>query len=353
MSMNAAILENQMVEQLARAFRRSPEQVNRLNESDAEIIRLWNSATKLAITTDSIVEEIASGLYDDPYMIGWMTAVANFSDLAAVGAAPVGLLIAETLPPDLPEGFLSDLQRGIDDACSACGSYVLGGDTNTGSVLDLTGCALGIIEGQNVISRVGCAPGDLLYSSGLLGSGNAFAISRFVSARARYPYAPCARIREGQIIREFASASMDTSDGTLTTLDQLLRLNNIGFRLDNNWKAALAPAAVDVAARAAIPSWLLLAGQHGEFELLFTVAPEQEQGLLDRADSAHWLPIKLGTVVPQPEISLEIYGTTSRIDTARIRDASFAAHGNVGVYISELMNIDQGLQKGDVRHDKQ
>src|SRR5512141_3471353 len=103
MSMNGAILENQMIERLARSFRRSPGQVNRLNESDAEIVRLGTSDTRIAVTTDSIVEEIASGLYDDPRMIGWMAAMANFSDLAAVGATPLGLLVAETLPADLPE----------------------------------------------------------------------------------------------------------------------------------------------------------------------------------------------------------------------------------------------------------
>ncbi len=103
--MNSTILENQTVERLARTFRRSPCQMNRWNESDAEIIRLGDTGVTLAITTDSIVEEIASGLYEAPYVIGWMAAMVNFSDLAAVGAAPAGLLIAETLPTGSDRGF--------------------------------------------------------------------------------------------------------------------------------------------------------------------------------------------------------------------------------------------------------
>jgi thiamine-monophosphate kinase len=344
--MNSAILENQMVERLARGFRRSPQQVNRLNESDAEIIPLGATGIKLAITTDSIVEEIASGLYDEPHMIGWMAATANFSDLAAVGAEPAGLLIAETLPPDLPEGFVNEMQRGIDEACCAVGSYVLGGDTNTGSILELTGCAVGILEGEKVLSRTGCRPGDLLYCSGLLGSGNAYAVSRFVSSRARYPYVPCARIKEGQLIRRLASACMDTSDGTLTTLDQLMRLNGVGFQLHGDWSSALDLAATELARQASIPSWLLLAGQHGEFELLFTVAPDDEQELIHGAATANWQPIRLGTVVPRQEIALDVYGVTAQIDTARIRNAAFLAGGNVGEYISELMKIDRELEKG-------
>jgi len=351
--MNTAILENQMVERLARAFRRSPGQMNRLNESDAEIIRLGTNGTRLAVTTDSIVEEIASGLYSDPHVIGWMAATVNFSDLAAVGAVPVGLLIAETLPPGLSEDFLSELQRGIDEACCASGSYVLGGDTNSGSTLEVTGCALGTLEGHRDLSRVGCRPGDLVYSSGLLGSGNAYAVSRFVASRARYPFAPAARIHEGQIIRKFASACMDTSDGVLTTLDQLMRLNGIGFQLDGNWETALDRSAVEIARQASIPPWLLLAGQHGEFELLFTVAPHDERELIARAAAAHWQPVRLGIAVPEQSISFELYGTSAHIDTGRIRNAAFEAHGSVRAYISELMNIDQELQRGDNHHDKQ
>ena len=339
-----------MIDRLTRAFRRSPCQVNRLNESDAEILRLGNTDMALAITTDSIVEEIASGLYDDPYMIGWMTATVNFSDLAAVGAAPAGLLVAETFPPALPEEFLREIQRGIDEACCACGSYVLGGDTNSGSTLELTGCAVGTVEGNRFLSRVGARPGDLLYSSGPLGTGNAYALSRFVTPGARYPFAPHARVREGQIIRGLAGACMDTSDGTLATLDQLMRVNKVGFRLGCSWRAALDAHAKELAAQAEIPAWLLLAGQHGEFELLFTVTPEHEKELLDRAASADWHPVRFGTVIPRAEVSLEVYGRTILIDTARIRNSAFTAHDNIGEYIQELLIIDRELQKGNGYH---
>ena len=66
-----SILENQTINKLIESFERSPKQLNKPHKSDAEIIRL-NDNTKLAITTDSISEEISTGLYDDPYMIGWM-----------------------------------------------------------------------------------------------------------------------------------------------------------------------------------------------------------------------------------------------------------------------------------------
>jgi len=79
-----SILENKVINKLIESFERSPMQWNKPHESDAEIIQL-NDNTKLATTTDSISEEISTGLYNDPYLIGWMIVTVNMSDLAAVG----------------------------------------------------------------------------------------------------------------------------------------------------------------------------------------------------------------------------------------------------------------------------
>ena len=89
------ILENSSIKNLVKIFSRSPLQQNRLHESDAELINLPGTNITLAITMDSIVEEIEAGLYTDPYLIGWMTVMVNASDLAAVGAKPLGILINE------------------------------------------------------------------------------------------------------------------------------------------------------------------------------------------------------------------------------------------------------------------
>ena len=120
-----SILENKLVNKLIESFERSPMQLNKPHESDAEIIEL-NDNTKLAITTDSISEEISTGLYDDPYFIGWMIVTVNMSDLAAVGASPLGILISEIIPKNFSDEKVTELQRGISDACKAYNTFVLG-----------------------------------------------------------------------------------------------------------------------------------------------------------------------------------------------------------------------------------
>jgi len=106
------IAENRLIEAIAGKFARSPRQLNSRHGADAEIVRLSDTCT-LAITTDSIAEEIAAGLYSDPYLIGWMTVMANLSDLAAVGAEPVGLVISEILDASCSDEFLSRLHEGM------------------------------------------------------------------------------------------------------------------------------------------------------------------------------------------------------------------------------------------------
>ncbi|MBP1683766.1 MAG: hypothetical protein H6Q27_1333, partial [Ignavibacteriaceae bacterium] len=105
------ILENKIINSLISGFERSPHQLNYPHESDAEIIQL-NDNTKLAITTDSISEEISTGLYDDPYLIGWMIVTVNMSDLAAVGASPLGILISEIIPKEFSRVKIKELQNG-------------------------------------------------------------------------------------------------------------------------------------------------------------------------------------------------------------------------------------------------
>ncbi len=353
--MNSAIIENLFVERLTAPFVRSPMQTNRLHESDSELIRLKRGdGLLLAVTTDSIAEEISLGLYDDPYLIGWMAVMVNMSDLAAVGASPVGILVSEVLPPDYPHDSLRRLQQGIADACAACSTFVLGGDTNSGDDLLLTGCAIGTLESGNPITRVGAREGDILYATGMVGAGNGFALGQYLKMRQHsipsYMFQPSARLVEGQTIAGIASSCMDTSDGVLATLDQLMRINHAGFELDRGYESLIHPDARLIAEEAGIPSWLLLAGHHGEFELLFTVPPAKEQLLKSMASEAGWRPLCLGRVIAEERINLHLYGRPTDLDTCTIRNLAASCANDIEQYIQELCSIDNQLKKGASYH---
>jgi thiamine-monophosphate kinase len=341
-------LENILIERLARGLPRAPFQLNALHEADAEIVVLPESGgVRLAVTADTIAEEIQTGLYTDPWLIGWMAVTANLSDLAAVGAMPLGILLAETISESCPPEFLQCLQKGIGDACRTHATPVLGGDTNLGETMSLTGCALGFLEDGHVITRRGCAPGDILFASGPLGCGNGFAFARLCDRRVRCPaYRPVARLREGRTVRRFASACMDSSDGLLATLDQLLRINGAGFRLASGWEEALDVPSRGLLQQVGLPDWFLLAGPHGEFELLFTIPPKQETGFLDEAFCQGWTPKRLGRVLPDPEIRLTVQGSEYNLDTGAIRNLAASSRKSPFAFVEALRAID-ARQRGN------
>ncbi len=342
------VSENRLIEILTRGMARHPLQLNALQESDAELLRLPRSNSLLAVTTDSIVEELERGLYSDPYQIGWMTVTVNASDLAAVGAEPLGILINETIPPDLDEDFLSALQRGIRESCAWYGLHNLGGDTNFSSRVHMSATALGMVTSGYPMTRMGCRPGDVLFASGPLGLGAVFALLQLQPGpqrqRLNRGFLPAARLREGQLARSFATACMDTSDGVIPTLDQLKRMNNIGFKLTARMTDMLHERTLETAKSTGLPEWLFLAGPHGEFELLFTVPPSTRPLFIMTAAESGWEPIEIGEVVTEPNVTLRVQGEDRELDTTTIRNLFGKVGGSIERYIAELLCLAHGAE---------
>jgi thiamine-monophosphate kinase len=345
--------ENTLLAALAGVFPRSPMQLNGHQESDAELLRLPGKSEVLVLSTDQIVEEIETGLYDDPYLIGWMTVIASASDLAAVGADPVGILLSETLPPGADPAYLSSLQSGLLDACAVCGFHVLGGDTNISRHPQMGATALGVINNGRLITRRGCRPGDKVFATGLLGAGSAYAFHKMNPAsngRAAPCYRPHPRLGEGRLVRSFGSAAMDTSDGALATLDQLMRVNDLGFRIEIPIENLLTPEAVHVSRSAGIPGWMLLAGPHGEFELVFTVPEPRVPAFEAAAVATGWKPLWIGSVTAETEISLPSGDRFLALDTGAVRNLFSEVGGDTDRYLHELLRLDGAMARADRAH---
>lgn len=335
--------ENDFLRKLSNKFHRSPQQLNAFLESDAELVKLDNGSI-LALTTDSIVEEIATGLYTDPSLIGWMTVVVNLSDIAAVGAEPIGLLLSQNIPPDFPPEKLNALQSGIAEACNAFGVFVLGGDTNQSATLESGGTAVGLIKSGPVISRKGAKPGDLLYVTGKMGLGSAFAFSVLMGGASSVPYKPVPKLEEGALVRQFGSSCMDTSDGLFPAICNLMEINSIGFEINLPFGEIAHPTAVQLAAAGSMPTWFFLAGPHGEFELIFTIPSEKEADFLRSANKMDWHPLKIGVATNHETCVLDIPDGKWALEPFQIANLFTQAGGNPKDFLTALVKKQSSWQ---------
>lgn len=330
------ILENRMLAHWAELLPRAPGQVGGLHETDAELVDLGDGRL-LALKVDAVVEEVTSGLYKDPRTAGRVATASTLSDLAAVGADVLGVLLCATLPPAGREEVQAAVAAGVRETLDPAGVFVLGGDTNEGDRLALAVCAAGLVPRDQLITRVGARPGDAVLASGPLGAGGALGASVMMGLGGvrEDQYRPVTRLREGRLLRGVASCCMDTSDGFVATVDQLARINEVGFRITTPSAGLLHPLAAQLGAAAGLPAFPFLASYHGEFELVFTVPPQRIATLEQRARQIGWQPLRVGVVESEPGVR---FGDVE-IDAAALRNAFELSAGDVRQYVETLLRV--------------
>jgi thiamine-monophosphate kinase len=341
------IAENRLLDAWGRALRRHPAQANRMHETDAELLPLPGTDQLLALTTDTLAEEIALGFYTDPETIGWMAATMSLSDLAAVAARPLGLLVAVTLPRDAGPGYQAALAAGLDGACAAAGTFVLGGDTNFGGEASVTTTAAGLVEAAHHLRRVGCGSGEVIFASAPLGAGATVAARAAAGGAAPGgpPFRPVARLAEARRLVGFATACMDTSDGLVATLDQLSRLNGVGFEITAPLPELLDPGALHACRALGLDPLVALAQPHGEFELVWTVPAADSERFQREARSGGFEPLVVGRTFAEPVV--RVAGEPPRtLDTARIRNLTDEVGSDPRKYLPALVAALRGERAG-------
>jgi len=336
-----AIGENRLLDVWARALRRHPAQANRMHEADAELLPLEGTGRLLALTTDTLAEEIALGFYADPDTIGWVAATMSLSDLAAVGAEPLGLLAAVTLPSGATETYQEGLAEGLDGACKAVGTYVLGGDTNSGGEASVTTTAVGLVGEGSALRRTGCGSGEVVYATGPLGAGATVAARSLVNdghlrGGDGRPFRPVARVAEARRLVGYATACMDTSDGLIATLDQLSRLNGVGFEITAPLHRLIESGALNTCRVLGLDPLVALAQPHGEFELVWTVRAAHAARFEREARLEGFEPLTVGRTIDERVVRL--CGEPPRtLDTARIRNLTDEVGSDPRRYVPALV----------------
>jgi thiamine-monophosphate kinase len=244
---------------------------------------------QLVLAKDAMVAGVHF-LQDDPAgQIAQKLLRVNLSDLAAMGAAPIGYLLALARAPDTDDDWLAAFSAGLATDNAAFGISVLGGDTvSTPGPLTLSLTAIGEVPRGQALLRSGAKAGDDIWVSGTLGDaalGLAVLQGKLdvrEQARAhlveRYRL-PQPRLALGQALRGLAHAAIDVSDGLLADLGHIA--NASGVAIDLRRETFLLPGQMrDAAAALGVDpyTWLLSGGDDHALAATFPAGP----GLPDR-----------------------------------------------------------------------
>ncbi|HJR16738.1 MAG TPA: thiamine-phosphate kinase, partial [Gemmatimonadales bacterium] len=168
--------------------------------------------------------------------VGWRAAAAALSDLAADGAAPIGLLCAITMPARAPETELLSVMAGVSAAAKAVGASILGGDLASGPAWSVAVTVVGRTRAP--VTRGGAEHGDRLWVTGTLGGARA-ALEAWLQNRVPLPGArtrfacPEPRIAAGIWLAEHgAKAMIDLSDGLAGDVWHLAAASQLSIEID-------------------------------------------------------------------------------------------------------------------------
>lgn len=223
------------------------------------------AGSRLVVSTDTTVEDVH---FRRPWIsaeeVGWRAAQAALSDLAAMAATPLGVLLALTVPANW-RSELAALAEGIGRATRSVRAPIVGGDVTDGDRLALSITVLG--HAVQPLGRAGAKPGDVLYVTGALGGPGA-AVAAWerggvpaLDHRVRFAR-PEARITAGLwLAAQGAHAGIDLSDGLAGDIAHLAAASAVTCVLDLN----AVPCVSGVSAEQALAS-----GE--EYELLVAAA---------------------------------------------------------------------------------
>ena len=237
----------------------------------------------LVATADALVAGIHF-LPDDPAaLVARKMLRVNLSDLAAMGAEPLGYLMTCCFPAGIDEGWVAAFAGGLAADQDEFGIYLLGGDTTaTHGPLTLSVTALGTVEAGRALRRSTARAGDLVAVSGTIGDGAlglAVLKGRILAAEgtehlvSRYRL-PEPRLALGRSLSGLATSAMDISDGLAGDLAHICEASGLGAAIQAS-RVPLSPPARAILARDG--TWLATILSGGDdYELLFTLPPERE-----------------------------------------------------------------------------
>ena len=253
-------------------------------------------SAETVVTTDMLTEGVDFVLEDvDPRQVGHKALGVNLSDLAAMAARPVAVLVSLVLPRSGssqlgPLELAIALYEGMLPLAARFECSIAGGDTNTwDGPLVLSVAALGETTASGPLTRSGAQLGDQLLVTGRLGGS---ILGKHLQVEPRIP--------EALLLHERypVHAGIDISDGLALDAFRLAKASGWGAFLDTA-AVPLAAAAQRLSQRDGRTAVEHALGDGEDFELLLAAPSQGAEQIL--ADQPLEIPItRVGELVETP-----------------------------------------------------
>ncbi|WP_414513608.1 thiamine-phosphate kinase [Nostoc sp. PCC 9305] len=207
----------------------------------------------LVVTTDVLVDGVHfSNLTTSPEDAGWRAAAANLSDLAAMGASPLGITVGLGLPCELRVSWVERLYQGMTECLQKYNTPIVGGDVVRSPVTTLAITAFGQVNPSQIIRRSAAVVGDAIVVTGVHGASHAGLElllhpelgqnlnNEEKTALIRAHQRPQPRLDVLPILWKILTpnsqlfiAGMDSSDGLADAIIQICRASGVGAVLEH------------------------------------------------------------------------------------------------------------------------
>lgn len=242
-----------------------------------------------AVSTDSLVSGVHFPKDSPPFLLGQRVLAVAVSDLAAMGAKPLGFTLAITLEQiDTP--WLQAFSEGLSAMAQHCAIALIGGDTTRGP-LAMTVTVMGAVPTHHSLLRSGAQVGDLLCVSGPLGAAAAalpFVLGQVaadtVPAEAQQQllaayWTPQPQLELGRWLLGKASAALDISDGLLADCGHIAKASKVALQIE---QARVPIAAAVLRAVGDVDALQCALSGGDDYQLAFTIAASYLEALQQR-----------------------------------------------------------------------
>ena len=269
---------------------------------DAAVMPSPGSGRSLVVTTDVLVDGVHfSDRTTSPEDAGWRATAANLSDLAAMGATPIGITVGLSVTGDVAVSWVERLYQGITRCLQQYDTVIVGGDVVRSPVISLSITAFGQALSNRILRRSTAVVGNAIVVTGVHGASRAglelllnpelgkhlseaersYLIQAHQRPKPRLDVLPLLW-NSLDSYSPIQVAGMDSSDGLADAVLQLCRASGVGAKLERT-SIPVSPAMSKLVSPQ-ILDWVLYGGE--DFELVLCLPPEPAKVLVEQLGGA-------------------------------------------------------------------